>query len=108
MTLDEIKHIAVTFPEQIEINWDKIDEDPTYRQEFEQVVSTALKTLPMLEDIHRRLSTGTHAVFDTQFTTINPAGVAEYLDAVEEELFAAYQMGVMWDAYQKVQNVINA
>lgn len=108
MTLDEIKHIAETHPEQIQICWDKIDEDISYREEFEEVVTKALETLPALEDIHTRLTTGKHAVYEKEFTTLNPVMVEQYLDVIEEELFSAYQMQTMWDAYQKVQNVINA
>jgi hypothetical protein len=108
MNLAEIKHIAETFPEQIEICWVKIESDPKYRKDFEKVVTKALEFLPELENIHTRLTTGKHAVYDTQFTTLNPAMVEEYLDKVEEELFAGYQMQEMWNRYQAVMNLVNS
>lgn len=108
MNIAEIRHIAYTHPEQIQICWDKLDEDSKYKEEFEKVVTDALAFLPTLEDIHTRLTTGKHAVYDSQFTTMNPVMVEEYLEAVEEELFAGYQMQLMWDAYKKVTDLINA
>ena len=108
MTLDEIKEIAYTFPEQIEICWDKLDSDPKYKNDFESVVSNALKMLPELEGIYTKLTNGQNVVireFPNEDTSLNHEQKEEYISLVEEELFAGYQMQLMWDTYKKVINI---
>ena len=108
MTLDEIKHIARTHPDQIEINWVKIESDPKYRKDFEDVVSKALMLLPGIEIIHSKLTEGESVTFEGESTSLNPAQVEEYKELVEEELFCAYQMQEMWNRYQAVMDLVNS
>lgn len=108
MTLAEIRHIAETHPEQIQICWDKIDEDPTYKEEFESVVTGALSTLSTMETIYTKLTANQHAFVDGMDTSLNRDEIERYLEALEEELFAGYQMQLMWDAYQKVNEITGA
>lgn len=108
MNLQELKEIAYNHPQQIEICWDKIDEDPRYREEFEHVVRNTLDLLPGIETIYSKLIEGESVLFQGESTSLHPAQVEEYKELVEEELFAGYQMLRMWETYQKVQNVINA
>ena len=108
MTLDEIKNIARTHPDQIEINWVKIESDPKYRKDFEAVVTKALMLLPGIETIHSKLTEGESIIFEGEFTSLNPVQVEEYKELVEEELFCAYQMQEMWNRYQAVMNLVNS
>ena len=105
MTLQEIRHIAYTHPEQIEICWDKLDEDVEYQEQFEEVVTNALQMLPDLESLYIKLTSGKHVTMPDQHTTLPHDDVEMYTELVEEELFAAYQMEAMWDAYKKVINI---
>jgi hypothetical protein len=107
MTLEEIKHIAINHPEQIEICWDKIDSDPKYKQDFEDIVTKSLTMLPMIESIYLKLVAGESVAFEGESTSLDPADIQEYKDIVEDELFSGYQMLDMYSRYLAVQNVIN-
>lgn len=107
MSLAEIRHIAETFPEQIEICWDKLDEDPKYKEDFERLVSQSLKMIPAIEGIYTKLTNGESVIIEGEASSLDPEQIEEYKEMVEQELFAGYQMQVMWDTYQKVKNVIN-
>ena len=108
MTLDEIKHIAFSHPDQIEINWDKLDSDPKYKQDFEDIVSKSLMMLPMIEDIYKKLTAGESVTFEGQSTSLDPEQIEEYKEIVEDELFSGYQMLDMYSKYLAVENVIKA
>lgn len=108
MTLNELKHIAHTHPEQIEICWDKIASDPSYKQEFEAIVIQSLELLPELESIYTKLSSGKNVVVEGEDTALDMGQVEEYIDIVEEELFAGYQLSEMWERYTAVTDLINS
>lgn len=108
MTLDQIKDIAFTHPDQIEINWDKLDSDPKYKQDFEDIVSKSLQMLPAIEGIYTKLVAGEHVVIDGEDTALDADQVEEYKEIVEDELFNGYQMLRMWSTYLAVENVIKA
>jgi len=108
MTLDEIKNIARLHPEQISINWAKIEKDPEYRKDFEDVVNKALMLLPGIEIIHAKLTAGESVTFEGESTSLNHKQVEEYTELVEEELFCAYQLQEMWNRYQAVMNLVNS
>ena len=106
MTLDEIKNIAFNHPEQIEINWDKLDSDPKYKEDFEHVVTSSLRLIPAIEGIYTKLVSGEHVTIEGESTSLNPEQVEEYKELIEEELFSGYQMLEMYSRYLAVQNVI--
>jgi len=108
MTLEEIKHIAINHPDQLEINWDKLDSDPKYKQDFEDIVSKSLMMLPTIESIYLKLSAGESVTFEGESTSLEPAQIEEYKDIVEDELFSGYQMLDMYSRYLAVENVIKA
>ena len=108
MTLEEIKHIAINHPDQLEINWDKLDSDPKYKQDFEDIVSKSLMMLPTIESIYLKLSAGESVTFEGERTSLEPAQIEEYKDIVEDELFSGYQMLDMYSRYLAVENVIKA
>ena len=88
MTLDEIKNIAINHPDQLEINWDKIDSEPMYAEQFEFSLSLVTEKIPDLESLYTKLTSNTQLVVG--------------------ELLAAYEMADLYDRYQKVKNVIKA
>jgi len=107
MTLEEIKHIAINHPDQLEINWDKLDSDPKYKQDFEDIVSKSLLMLPTIESIYLKLTAGESVTFEGESTSLDPEDVERYKDIVEDELFSGYQMLDMYSRYLAVENVIN-
>ena len=106
MTLTELKDMAFNCPDQLEICWDKIDADPAYTQEFEDVVSKALMMIPMLENIYTKLTVGKHVLVEDTNTHLTDMQRDDYTELVAEELFSAYQMSAMYTRYLEVQNVI--
>lgn len=106
--LDEIRKLALDDPEQIEVCWDKIDNDPKYKEEFEEVVSSTLGLMPMLEQIHTKLSNGQSVMFEGEQTPLTVKQIDEYKDLIENELFAGYQMAYMWYKYEKVKEIVGA
>lgn len=106
MNIQEIKQLAASHPEQLEINWDKLDSDISYRVDFEQIVLSTLSTVPTLELIHEKLSTGKSVIVPELDTRLSAGEVDTYLDAVEEELRKAYQLQTLWDTYQKVNSIV--
>ena len=108
MTLEEIKEIAINHPDQIEICWEKLDSDPKYVQDFEDVVSKSLMMLPTIESIYLKLTNGESVTFEGGTTSLEPAQIEEYKEIVEDELFSGYQMLWMYHKYLAVKNVIKA
>ena len=108
MRLEEIKEIAINHPDQLEINWDKLDSDPKYAQDFEDVVSKTLMLLPGIESIYLKLTNGESVTFEGETTSLDPEQVEEYKEIVEDELFSGYQMLWMYHKYLAVKNVIKA
>ncbi len=108
MTLEEIKHIAFTHPDQLEINWDKLDSDPKYRRDFEDIVSNTLRLIPTIESIYTKLSAGESVAFGGEATSLDPAQIEEYKDIVEDELFNGYQMLEMYTRYLTIKRITDA
>ena len=106
--LDEIRKLALDDPEQIEVCWDKIDSDPKYKEEFEEVVCNTLGLMPMLEQMHTKLSNGQSVMFEGKDTPLTIEQIDEYKDIIENELFAGYQMAYMWYKYEKVKEIVGA
>jgi hypothetical protein len=106
--LQEISKMAVDDPDQIQICWDKLDSDPKYKEEFEEVVWKTLGLIPMLEEMHTKLMNGQSVAFSNEDTPLNPEQIEEYMDLIEGELYAGYQMAFMWYKYEKVKEIVGA
>ena len=106
--LQEISQMAIDDPEQIQICWDKLDSDPKYKEEFEEVVLNTLGLMPMLEEMHTKLSNGESIAFKGKDTPLNQEQIEEYKDILENELYAGYQMALMWYKYEKVKEIVGA
>jgi hypothetical protein len=107
-SLDDIRQIALTDPEQLDIQWDKIDSDPEYKAEFEDLVTKTLGLMPMIEQIHTKLTKGESVAFEGEDSPLTHDQIEEYKDLIENELIAGYQMALMWYKYQKVQEIVGA
>ena len=106
--LQEIQQLAIDDPEQLDIQWDKIDSDPEYKKDFEEFVWRSLGLVPMLEQMHTKLMNGQSVAFSGEDTPLTPEQIDEYKDLIEKELIAGYQMALMWYKYQKVQEIVGA
>ena len=106
--LQEIQQLAIDDPEQIEICWDKLDSDLKYKEEFEEVVWKTLGLMPMLEEMHTKLTKGESVAFSGEDTPLTPEQIDEYKDLIENELYAGYQMAFMWYKYEKVKEIVGA
>jgi hypothetical protein len=80
--LQEIRQLAIDDPEQIQICWDKLDSDPKYKEEFEEVVTNTLTLMPMLEEMHTKLMNGKSVMFDGEETPLNLKQIDEYKDLI--------------------------
>jgi len=107
-SLDDIRQIALTDPEQLDIQWDKIDSDPEYKAEFEDLVTKTLTLLPMIEQIHTKLTKGESVVFEDDDSPLTHEEIERYKDLIENELIASYQMALMWYKYEKVKEIVGA
>lgn len=107
MTLEQIKREALTSHEQIEIMWDKLDSDPKYREEFEHAMQLVVNSVQGLEFIYNHLNSGKNIVEPSKDTNLSYDDIERAKEAVEDELFAAYQMVDVWDRYRGVQSVLN-
>ena len=106
--LQEIRQLVIDDPEQIQICWDKLDSDPKYKEEFEEVVTNTLTLMPMLEQMHTKLMNGQSVMFEGEETPLNLKQIDEYKDLIENELYAGYQMAYMWYKYEKVKEIVGA
>ena len=105
--LQEISQMAIDDPEQIQICWDKLDSDPKYKEEFEEVVWKSLGLMPMLEEMDTKLSNGESITFGGE-CPLSAEQIDEYKDLIENELYAGYQMAYMWYKYEKVKEIVGA
>ena len=103
--LQEISQLAIDDPDQIQICWDKLDSDPKYKEEFEEVVWKSLGLMPMLEEMHTKLSNGESITFGGE-SPLSVEQIEEYKDLIENELYAGYQMAYMWYKYEKVKEIV--
>ena len=106
--LQEISQMAIDDPEQIPISWDKLDSDPKYKEEFEEVVCQRLGLMPMFEQIHTKLMNGQSVAFEGKDKPLTVEQIDEYKDLIENELYAGYQMAWMWYKYEKVKEIVGA
>ncbi len=103
MELSELK--AFARQEEIEINWDKLDSDPFYADDFERVVQSAVNHIPQLEQLHTKLAAGESVAFEGQASPLKFMDLESYLYLVETELFAAYQIQDVHERYHLIKSI---
>lgn len=104
-TLKELRSEARAAAGDVEVAWEKLDSDAVYRDDFEQILSSVEQMLPEMEKLYEKLVKGENIFDDNEPTTIGYAEREMFLDKLEEELFASYQIMDLWERYSIIQNI---
>ncbi len=107
MKMSEIKADAVKAANEIEINWEEL-ENPKYRDDFEKVLTQATEFVPELEGLYSKLTSGKSVLNPDEDTPLDYTDVEQYTDLIAEELFSGYVLQELYHKYTMVQNVIQA
>jgi len=107
MNMNDIKAEAVLAANEIEIDWEQLD-NPKYRADFESVLQKANKFVPELEGLYSKLTAGKSVMTPDEDTPLDFTDVEKYTGLVAEELFSAYVLAEVYHKYEMVQAVINA
>jgi hypothetical protein len=105
MTLAELKQEARLAAVDLEVQWEKLDSDPSYREDFERILAECERLVPEIEQLYIRLQDRKNIFFPDQETTITYEERELFLDRLEDELFASYQVMDLWERYQLVKNI---
>lgn len=104
-TLKELRMEARAAAGDIEVAWEKLDSDPSYRSDFEKILSQVEHMLPEIERLYEKLVKGENIFDDNEPTTIGYEERELFLDKLEEELFASYQVMDLWERYTLIENI---
>lgn len=104
-TLKELRSEARAAAGDIEVAWEKLDSDQEYRDDFETILSQVEQLLPEMEKLYEKLVKGEHIFFEGEDTRIGYADREMFLDKLEEELFASYQVMDLWERYSIIQSI---
>jgi len=105
MNLRDIKRDAVT-KNDIEVQWDVLEQDPNYETEFVKVCELVREGIPGLEFIYNKLTSGKSVSVEGQDTPLRYDEIETYTDACADELYAAYQIVDVYERYMSVKNLI--
>jgi hypothetical protein len=105
VTLAELKQEARLAAGDLEVQWEKLDSDPMYREDFERILAECERLVPEIEQLYIRLQDRKNIFFPDQETTITFEEREQFLDRLEDELFASYQVMDLWERYQLVKNI---
>lgn len=109
MKLEDIRREArATAAQDLEVQWEKLDEDAEYRADFERILTECERIVPEIEQLYIRLQERKHAFSDDADTHITYEQREEFLDRLADELFASYQILDLWDRYQLVNRITSA
>lgn len=104
-TLKDIKDEALLAANAISIDWDMLTNDPKYRSDFERILQQCSTLLPHYESLYVKLVGGEHVLEEGKDTSIDYASREMFLDRLEDELFATYQLVDMWNRYQLITDI---
>jgi hypothetical protein len=107
MNINELKAEAEIAADQIDINW-KALENPEYRKDFEETLSKAVKFLPELESLYKKLTSGKSVMNEGEDTPLGFEDVEKYSDLVAEELFNGYVLQSVYHKYTAIENILKA
>lgn len=107
MNLDDMKKEAAIAANEIQINWESLDDNPDYRKEFETVLKRAEQFIPELENLYGKLTNG-KSVITEEDTPLDFTDVEKYSSLVEEELFNGYVLQELYHKYKMVNAVMKA
>ena len=105
MTLAEIKQEARLAAGDLEVAWEKLDSDPSYKADFERILADCEKLVPEIEKLYLRLQDRKNVFNGDVDTQITYAEREQFMDRLEDELFAAYQVLDLWERYSLVKNI---
>ena len=104
-TLKELRMEARAQAGDIEVAWEKLDEDPAYRNDFERILTQVEHMLPEMEKLYEKLIKGENISDEGLPTSISDDERMMFLDRLEEELFASYQVMDLWERYTLIQTI---
>ena len=107
MNMDDLKAEAEIAADQIDINW-KALENPEYRKDFEGTLGKAVKFLPELESLYKKLTSGKSVMNEGEDTPLGFEDVEKYSDLVAEELFSGYVLQSVYHKYREIERVMQA
>jgi hypothetical protein len=99
-TLPQIRQEALA--NTIEIGWDVLEADPEHRADFEKVLSQCAVLLPEIEALYSKLA---GVLADATTTSISHEDRELFLDTLEDELCATYQVIDLWERYRLIENI---
>ena len=106
MNLADIKRYAQsTAAQDLQVQWEMLDSDPSYREDFERVLTECERLVPEIEQLYVRLQDRKNIFDDTVPTQISPEEREEFLERLEDELFASYQVLDLWERYKLVSSI---
>ena len=104
-TLKELRMEARAAAGDIEVAWEKLDSDPEYREDFEHILAQVEHMLPEIERLYEKLIKGENIFDEGEPTTIGYEERELFLDKLEEELFASYQVMDLWERYTLIEQI---
>ena len=104
-TLQEIKQEALYASQEISIMWEKLDTDPLYRSDFENILKQCAALIPDIERLYNKLVRGENVLEDGMDTMISEDDREVFLDRLEDELMASYQVLDLWNRYQLIESI---
>jgi len=107
MNMNELKAEAEIAADQIEINWEAL-ENPDYREDFESVLTKAVKFIPELESLYTKLTAGKSVMNEDEDTPLGFEDVEKYSDLVAEELYNGYVLQSLYHKYTEIERVMQA
>ena len=107
MDMQDIKAEAVKAANEIEIDWEQLD-NPKYRADFESVLQKAKEFVPELEGLYTKLTAGKSVMNPDEDTPLEYMDIEKYTSLIAEELFSGYVLAEVYHKYEMVQAIINA
>lgn len=104
MTLDQIKRDAIIAANEVEIEWDMM-EQVTYRDDFLYMLESGTKFVLDLEHLYTKLVNHESILHDGP-SALPYEDVEQYLGLVEMELRCAYVLQEIRHKYDMITNVI--
>lgn len=87
----------------IEIGWDTLEEDPVHKADFEDILSRCATLLPEIETLYTTLVA---ELTDVNRTSTSCKQREMFLDDLEDELCATYQVIDLWERYSVIESLI--
>jgi homoserine dehydrogenase len=105
MNLNELKQEAELAANEIQLNWDQLD-DPREATKFTTILQQGTRMIPDLEHLYTKLSSGKSVVTPNKESTLSYEELERYRQLVEDELHAAYLIQAVYDKFEKVNSII--